>query len=66
MKFSALLHGADPKDLEGKELSPEVARENLLFGDPADYAKMSDEDRKDLSDKMKKKFMTWAGAKKNG
>ena len=66
MKFSAILHGADPKDLEGKELSPSVAQENLLFGDPKDYEKMSEEDKKDLSDKMKKKFMSWAGVRKNG
>jgi len=66
MKFSAILHGADPKELENKTDSPKVVKDNLLFGDPVDYKNMSEEERKDLSDKMRKKFMSWAGAKKNG
>lgn len=66
MKFSALLHGADPKDLEDKEYEAVERKDNLLFGDPAEYAKMSEEERKEISDKMEKKFQSWAGVKKDG
>lgn len=66
MKYSAILHGADPKELEGKEYTATKAKDNLLFGDPADYEKMNEEDRKALSDKMTRKFSSWAGAKRDG
>jgi len=61
MKFSAIMHGADPKEMEAD--SPKASKGDMLFGDPKDYKNMSEQDRKDLSDKMKKKFMGWAGAK---
>jgi hypothetical protein len=66
MKFSAILHGADPKELDQKEYpgrDPEGYKSNLLFGDPADYANMSEQERKALSDKMMTKFTKWAGVK---
>jgi hypothetical protein len=66
MKFSAVLHGADPKDLEDKEFEVVDRKNNLLFGEPAEYAKMNEEEKKVLSEKMKKKFFAWSGAKKNG
>jgi len=67
MKFSAILHGADPKDLEDKELpSASTKEDSLVFGNPEDYKRMSKEEQKALSDKMKKKFMSWAGVRKNG
>jgi hypothetical protein len=64
MKFSAVMHGADPKEM--KMDSSKSSGDNTLFRDPKDYEGMSDQEKKDLSDKMKKKFMGWAGAKKNG
>jgi hypothetical protein len=66
MKFSAVLHGADPKEMEDKEYTVTKAKDNLMFGDPADYEKMSEEEKKALSSKMMKKFSSWAGAKKDG
>jgi len=63
MKFSAILHGADPKDLEDKDYEIVERKENLLFGDPAEYEKMSEEDRKELSDKMMTKFKKWSKEK---
>jgi len=61
MKFSAVLHGADPKDLEDKQYSSATKTDNLLFGDPAEYAKMSKEDKEALTKKMTNKFTKWAG-----
>ena len=66
MKFSAVLHGADPKDMEDKQYSSTTKSDNLLFGDPAEYAKMDEEEKKVLSEKMKKKFFAWSGVKKDG
>jgi len=63
MKFSAILHGADPKDLEDKEYESVDRKSNLLFGDPAEYANMSEEEKKELSDKMMKKFEKWSKEK---
>ncbi len=61
MKFNAVLHGADPKDLEDKDYEVIDRKENLLFGDPAEYANMNQEERDALSEKMEKKFTKWAG-----
>jgi hypothetical protein len=66
MKFSAVLHGADPKDMEDKEMGAVVRKDNLLFGDPAEYAKMDEEEKKVLSEKMKKKFFAWSGVRQDG
>jgi hypothetical protein len=68
MKFSAVLHGADPKELDGKEKEFETAKNknNLLFGDPAEYEKMDEEEKKKLSERMRKKFFAFAGVKKDG
>lgn len=66
MKFSAILHGADPKSLEDKEYPDIKTKDNLLFGDPAEYEKMNEEDKKELTRKMKKKFFAFAGVKENG
>ena len=63
MKFSAVLHGADPKELEDKKYPEKTSKNNLVFGDPADYKNMKEEDKKELSDKMKKKFFSWAKVK---
>ena len=63
MKFSAILHGADPKELEDKERPSARKESNLQFGDPAEYANMTEEEKKVISDKMRKKFFTWAGVK---
>jgi hypothetical protein len=65
MKFSAILHGADKDELENKSSSTKKANssDNLLFGDPAEYAKMGEKERKDLSDKMRAKFRSWAGVR---
>lgn len=60
MQFSAILHGADPKEFEEKE---EQVSKGFLFGDPKDYEKMDEKTKKELTDKMKNKFMRWA---KNG
>jgi len=65
MKFLAIMHGADPKELE-KQDDPKIRKDNLLFGDPAEYENMTEEERKELSDKMRKKFFTWAKVKKDG
>lgn len=67
MKFSAVLHGADPKEIEDKEMpSPKTIKDNLLFGDPADYANMPEEERTRLSEKMRAKFFKFAGVKDDG
>lgn len=66
MKFSAILHGADPKDLEDKELPSVTKKDNLVFGDPTEYEKLSEEEKKKLSDEMRSKFFAWAGAKEDG
>jgi len=58
MKFSAILHGADPKELEDKKM-PSKSKD-LLFGDPEEYKKMDEKSKKELSDKMRSKFMDWA------
>lgn len=63
MKFSAAIHGVDPKELEGKEISQKTMKDNLLFGDPEEYKKMGEQERKDLSEKMMKKFTKWAKVK---
>ena len=64
MKFSAVLHGADPKAIEDKEIpSSKTLKSNLQFGDPADYANLSETEKKELTEKMKGKFMKWAGVK---
>lgn len=65
MKFSAMLHGADPKSLEDKKMSS-VKKDNstnLLFGDPEEYKNWSEEKREEVSSMMMKKFVNWAGAK---
>ena len=46
MKFSAILHGADPKDLEDKKITDVKRKENLIFGDPKDYDQMDEKARK--------------------
>lgn len=56
----AILHGADPKGFDEMEQTSEKRTKSLLFGDPADYVQMGEEERKELSDKMKKRFMLWA------
>jgi hypothetical protein len=56
MKFSAILHGADPKELNDRETIATTNEKTLLFGDPAEYGNMSFEKRKELSDKMRGKF----------
>jgi hypothetical protein len=61
LKFNAVLHGADPKDLEDKDYEVIERKENLLFGDPAEYAQMSEEEREQLTEKMEGKFKKWAG-----
>ena len=67
MKFSAVLHGADPKDIEDAEMpSPKTVKDNLLFGDPADYANMPEEEKNELSEKMRAKFYKFAGVKDDG
>lgn len=63
MKFSAVLHGADPKDLEGKEMPSKARKDNLLFGDPEEYKNMGEEERNELSAKMMNKFSKWAKVK---
>lgn len=63
MKFSAVLHGADPKELDGKDFESVNHKKDLLFGDPSDYEKMSEEDRKELSDQMMTKFTKWSKEK---
>lgn len=57
-KFLALLHGADPKDLDLEDSS--ISNESLLFRDPADYEKMTEEERTELSNKMMAKFTSWS------
>jgi len=66
MKFSAVLHGADPASLEDKEELFKTTNDNLVFGDPADYEKLDEEEKKKLTDKMRKKFFQFAGVKENG
>jgi hypothetical protein len=66
MKFSAILHGANPKDLEDKEYTNTETKNNLLFGDPAEYEKMDEEEKKRLTKRMKKKFFAFAGVKEDG
>ena len=44
MKFTAVLHGADPKELE-KKGEVEDRKNNLLFGDPEEYKNWSEEDK---------------------
>jgi hypothetical protein len=62
MKFNAILHGANPKEIEQK--TEEVNRkQDLLFGDPKEYESWSDEEKKRISQKMKSKFMKWAKGK---
>ena len=59
MKFTAVLHGADPKELE-KKGEVEDRKNNLLFGDPEEYKNWSEEDKNKISEKMKSKFTKWA------
>jgi hypothetical protein len=59
LKFNAILHGADPKEL-GDKVESEDRKENLMFGDPKEYEKWSPEERKKISDKMLNKFTKWA------
>jgi hypothetical protein len=67
MKFSAVLHGADPKEIEDAEMpTPKNIKDNLLFGDPADYANMPEDTRKELSEKMRAKYFKFAGVKDDG
>lgn len=61
MKYNAVLHGADPKDLEDKEFEVVDRKEKLLFGDPAEYANLSEEERNRLTEQMESKFTKWAG-----
>lgn len=63
MKFSAILHGADPKDLEDKDFESVNHKKDLLFGDPSEYENMSDEEKKEISDKMMAKFTKWSKEK---
>jgi hypothetical protein len=64
MNFSAVLHGADPKELGVKDSAPK--EKDLVFGDPKDYANMTDEEKAELTKKMKKKFFRWAKVKEDG
>jgi hypothetical protein len=63
MKMNAILHGADPKDLEDREEQVKTRKDNLLFGDPAEYEKLDEAEKKKLSERMKQKFFGWAGVK---
>jgi hypothetical protein len=60
MKFLAILNGADPKELGGKE-SGKSTESGLLFGDPAEYEKMTKEKREELTKKMMAKFSPLVG-----
>lgn len=66
MKFSAVLHGADPASMEDKEEAFKTTNDNLMFGDPAEYEKLDEEEKKRLSDKMRNKFYQFAGVRENG
>lgn len=59
LKFNAILHGADPKELEEKGESIE-RKNNLMFGDPEEYKDWSEEDRNKATEKMLGKFGKWA------
>lgn len=66
-KFLAALQGIE---LDGESSEKEGSNSNhvssgketsqLLFGDPADYEKMSDKKREDLTNKMLAKHKSWA------
>ena len=65
LKYSAILHGADPEKLEEK--NDEVNnKEKLLFGDPEEYKKWTDEERNEATLKMEQKFKKWAKGTQNG
>ncbi len=66
-RFLAIIHGADPGKLTDEEIpKTETLKNNLLFGDPKDYANMNETDKKELTEKMMNKFGSWAKVKRNG
>jgi len=61
-KFQAALQGIDiDKVLKGKDQSSEE-----LFGDPESYKNMSEEERKELTEKMKKRVASLMGPSLKG
>ena len=65
-KFLAALQGIELDGENNKEgsdsnhVSSVKETSQLLFGDPADYEKMSDKKREELTDKMLAKHKSWA------
>ncbi len=51
MKVQAMLHGIDIKT-QGSKVLEKPKEQNLLFGDPKEYEKMSQVEREELTKKM--------------
>lgn len=64
MKFHAAIHGVDlDKKKEEGWVEPKEVKQDLLFGDPADYDNYSEEEREKLTKKMMSKWGRWASTK---
>lgn len=68
-EFEAMLHGAEIKKDSSSipEKSERKEKKNLfMFGDPEEYKKMSDKERKELTMKMMGVHKSWASSKPLG
>ena len=66
IRFQAALHGAKLNEGTSYASKQEAKQENLgrefpVFGDPADYDSMTQEERIKLTEKMMSKHKIWAG-----
>ena len=67
-RFLAAIHGVDIDKSDSKEVGEEsivdefekATPANGLFGDPAEYEKMSEKEKTIASQKLMAKFKTWA------
>lgn len=60
-KFQMALHGAEPADAPQSDF-PKPNKDNLLFGDPADYDKMTPAEREEKTQKMMAHWGRWIGS----
>lgn len=61
-KFLAALQGVDlDKQVNKAPKNKKDLQDNVIFGDPEDYKKMSEEERNKLTNQLMVKFKDWAG-----